>query len=140
MSDSNPPDFNLEDLKREMRNAVMGASPKMNLPRMEARNSGMGWLWAIPVVFVVMTFARSFIVVGAGERAVIFNQINGLQRGQIGEGLHFLLPFVQKPTIYDVKTQTYTMSGSQSESNVSTGNDNDSMVALTADGLPVSLE
>lgn len=140
MNDPNPSDFNLDDLKREMRNAVMGASPKMNLPRMEARGGGLGWLWAIPVVLVVMTFARSFIVVGAGERAVIFNQLNGLQKGQIGEGLHFLLPFVQKPTVYDVKTQTYTMSGSQTESNATIGNANDSMVALTSDGLPVSLE
>lgn len=144
MNDMNRPDdsnadFDLEDLKRQMREAVMGASPKMSMPRMEGK-SGMGWLWAIPVVIVLMTFARSFIVVGAGERAVIFNQLNGLQRGQINEGLHLLLPFVQKPTIYDVKTQTYTMSGSQTESNPDAGAGTDSMVALTADGLPVALE
>jgi regulator of protease activity HflC (stomatin/prohibitin superfamily) len=79
-------------------------------------------------------------LVNAGERAVIFNRISGTQQGQMDEGLHFVFPFVQQPTVYDIKTQTYTMSGSNTESNESAGNSNDALTALTADGLPVKLE
>jgi prohibitin 2 len=99
-------------------------------------------LWPLAVVGAVALWniGHSFIVVGAGERAVVFNRFTGLQKGQLGEGLHFLLPGVQYPTLYDIKTQTYTMSASQNESNQTIGNANDALVALTADGLPVSLE
>ena len=81
-----------------------------------------------------------FVLVGAGERAVIFNRFSGVQPGQLGEGLHAIIPWVQSATVYDVKAQTYTMSGSATEANQQAGNSNDALLALTADGQPVSLE
>ena len=96
----------------------------------------------IPIValILVLPFVWPFVLVGAGERAVIFNRFSGVQQGQLGEGLHAVIPWVQSATIYDVKAQTYTMSGSATESNPSAGNSNDALLALTADGQPVSLE
>ena len=110
-------------------------------PTIEARRGG-GFPWAIvlPLIIVAWLLLQSFVVVGAGERAVIFNRFRGVQNGELGEGLHFLLPFVQYPTIYDVKTQTYTMSADKNESNSTIGNASDALTALTSDGLPVSLE
>jgi prohibitin 2 len=98
------------------------------------------WLWAVPVLFLLVTFAQSFVLVGAGERAVIFNQFTGTQPYQLGEGMHFLIPWVQSPTVYDVKTHTYTMSHSSRDGNEDENSVNDELTALTADGLPVRLD
>lgn len=108
--------------------------------RLEEKRSGSWWPLWVAGGLVLLTFARSFVVVGAGERAVVFNRFSGVQRGALGEGLHMLLPFVQSSTIYDVKTHTYTMSASQNEANATAGNANDALTALTSDGLPVTLE
>jgi regulator of protease activity HflC (stomatin/prohibitin superfamily) len=130
--------FDLDALKK----AVFGnqAPEKGKLPPGTAPASRLGWLWVIPLLWIAITFLRSFVLVNAGERAVVFNRISGTQQGQMGEGLHFVIPFVQQPTIYDIKTQTYTMSGSKSEANTQAGNSNDALSALSADGLPVTLE
>ena len=108
--------------------------------RLEERRRGSWWPLWVAGGLLALTFARSFVVVGAGERAVVFNRFSGVQRGSLGEGLHMLLPWVQSATIYDVKTHTYTMSASKNEANVTIGNANDALLALTADGLPVTLE
>jgi prohibitin 2 len=102
--------------------------------------SGVGCLWAVLGLLVLFTLGRSFVLVGSGERAVLFNRFTGTQPDQLGEGLHFVLPWVQLPTIYDVKTHTYTMHASTGESPESGDQGNDAMTALTADGLPVSLD
>ncbi len=65
---------------------------------------------AIIIIFILAIFLKLYVVVGAGERAVIFNKFTGVEEGQKGEGLHFIMPFVQNPVIYDVKIHTYTMS------------------------------
>jgi regulator of protease activity HflC (stomatin/prohibitin superfamily) len=139
-------EWNLENIKAEIGSALGenraggGRKTSGSAPRMEARQSGFNWMWALPIIFLALTLLRSFIVVGAGERAVVFNRLAGLQEGQLGEGLHFLLPWVQDTTVYDIKTHTYTMSGASNEGNQSVGNANDALEALTADGLPVWLE
>jgi regulator of protease activity HflC (stomatin/prohibitin superfamily) len=111
-----------------------------NSPNRNSSHNMWRWVFAIPLLWIALQFARSFVLVGAGERAVIFNRFSGVQPGQLGEGLHFVLPWVQTPEKYDIKTQTYTMSGSKDESNPSVGDANDALQALTADGLPVALE
>jgi len=127
-----PNDPKLSDLQRVL---FGDTPPNWNPPRVNSL-----WLWAIPALFLLLTFGRSFVLVGAGERAVIFNRFSGTQHYQLGEGLRFVLPWIHLPTVYDVKTQTYTMSGAQSEANAQAGNSNDALTALTSDGLPVSLE
>jgi len=43
--------------------------------------------------------------VEAGHRAIIFNRLIGLKEDVVGEGTHFLLPFIEWPIFYDVKTR-----------------------------------
>ena len=111
------------------------------------------WFWlggfAIVLLYVL---SKSYIVVQAGERAVIFNQLSGVMHHQLAEGMHFNIPILWQPTRYDVKTHTYTMSGSTGESAGGTVNPrmpqhpsaeqgaDDSLSALTSDGLPVTLD
>jgi regulator of protease activity HflC (stomatin/prohibitin superfamily) len=42
--------------------------------------------------------------VDGGERAVIWNRFQGgIQREVVGEGMHFRIPFVEYPTMFDVR-------------------------------------
>lgn len=43
--------------------------------------------------------------VDGGHRAVIFDRFAGVKQNVIGEGTHFLIPWVQKPIIFDVRSR-----------------------------------
>lgn len=43
--------------------------------------------------------------VDGGHRAVIFDRFRGVQEKVVGEGTHFLIPWVQKPIIYDIRSR-----------------------------------
>lgn len=46
----------------------------------------------------------SFIVEG-GHRAIIFSRLGGVQNDIYAEGLHFRLPWLQYPIIYDIRSR-----------------------------------
>jgi len=101
------------------------------------RGQGRLILSGVAALVVLVLLFQSFVIVGAGERAVIYSKLSGVQQYQLGEGLNLNLPFVWEPVKYDVKTVTYTMSAQQTEGQVS---GDDSLQALTSDGLPVKLD
>jgi len=43
--------------------------------------------------------------VDGGHRAVIFDRFTGVKNKVVGEGTHFLIPWVQKPIIYDIRSR-----------------------------------
>ncbi|KAH0509783.1 Prohibitin [Microtus ochrogaster] len=43
--------------------------------------------------------------VDAGHRAVIFDRFSGVQDVVVGEGTHLLIPWVQKPIIFDCRSR-----------------------------------
>lgn len=43
--------------------------------------------------------------VDGGYRAVIFDRFTGIKPNVVGEGTHFLIPWVQKPIIYDIRSR-----------------------------------
>ena len=43
--------------------------------------------------------------VDAGHRAVIFDRFRGVQETVAGEGTHFIIPWVQKPIIFDCRSR-----------------------------------
>lgn len=60
---------------------------------------------------VAFTLAQSAMYdVEGGKRAVIFDRIKGVQPQVVGEGTHFVVPWLQKPVIYDVRTKPKTIS------------------------------
>ncbi len=121
-------------------NKLFGDIPKewSRRPKNDGRQAK--WLILGLALLFLVPMAWPFVLVGAGERAVIFNRLSGTQPGQLGEGLHVIAPFVQRAALYDVKSQTYTMSAATSEANPQAGASNDALEALTSDGLPVNLE
>lgn len=44
-------------------------------------------------------------IVEGGHRAIIFNRIGGIQKDIYAEGLHFKIPFLQYPIIYDIRAR-----------------------------------
>lgn len=43
--------------------------------------------------------------VDAGHRAVIFDRFRGVQQFVVGEGTHFLIPLIQRPIIFDIRSR-----------------------------------
>lgn len=43
--------------------------------------------------------------VDGGHRAVIFDRFTGIKNTVVGEGTHFLIPWVQKPIVFDVRSR-----------------------------------
>lgn len=72
---------------------------------------------------IAFTLAQSAIYdVEGGKRAVIFDRLKGVQPSVIGEGTHFVIPWLQKAIIYDVRTKPKTIAtttGSKDLQNVS---------------------
>lgn len=59
--------------------------------------------WAIPVGVGVSIVSNSIYNVDGGERAVIFDRIAGVRKNVVGEGMHFVVPWLQRPIIYDIR-------------------------------------
>ncbi|WOL14724.1 prohibitin-3, mitochondrial-like [Canna indica] len=49
--------------------------------------------------------SSSLYTVDGGERAVIFDRFRGVLPETVGEGTHFLVPWLQKPFIFDIRTR-----------------------------------
>ncbi|KAJ8541981.1 hypothetical protein K7X08_016847 [Anisodus acutangulus] len=48
--------------------------------------------------------------VDGGQRAVLFDRFRGVINETVGEGTHFLIPWVQQPYIFDIRTKPHTFS------------------------------
>jgi prohibitin 1 len=72
----------------------------------------------------VVAISQSIYDVKGGSRAVIFDRLTGVQDKVVGEGTHFLIPWLQKSIIYDVRTTPRNIS-------TTTGSKDLQMVSLT---------
>lgn len=59
--------------------------------------------------FVISSFIYNFyelsVLVDGGHRAVIFDRFTGIKNQVVGEGTHFIIPWVQRPIIFDVRSR-----------------------------------
>lgn len=55
--------------------------------------------------------SQSLFNVDGGFRGVVFNKITGVKDTVYGEGTHFLIPFVERATIYSVRSRPRTVGG-----------------------------
>jgi len=69
-------------------------------------------------------FQESIYDVGGGSRAIIFDRLNGVKQEVVGEGTHFLIPWMQKAIKFDVRTKPRNISAT-------TGSKDLQMVTLT---------
>jgi prohibitin 1 len=77
---------------------------------------------AIPAGVAITLGQSALYDVEGGKRAVIFDRLKGVQNEVVGEGTHFLIPWLQKAIVYDVRTKPKTIAtttGSKDLQNVS---------------------
>lgn len=79
---------------------------------------------AIPAGLAISAAQYSMYDVKGGSRAVIFDRIQGVQQSVVGEGTHFLVPWLQKAVIFDVRTRPRNIASN-------TGTKDLQMVSLT---------
>ena len=80
--------------------------------------------WAVPG-FIALSFANASIYdVKGGTRAVIFDRLSGVRETVVNEGTHFLIPWLQRSIVYDVRTRPRNIS-------TTTGSKDLQMVSLT---------
>lgn len=54
----------------------------------------------------VSVFAQNALFnVDGGQRAIVYSRVNGVQPQIYGEGTHFILPWLQRPVVYDVRAK-----------------------------------
>ena len=96
------------------------------------------WGYFLVLVIFLLFLSGSVIKVDAGERAVVFNTFGGMEKRVIGEGIHIVIPFIQRAYIYDVKEATYNFaSEDQTRQGLIVGSE---IHSLTSDGQKVGVE
>lgn len=73
---------------------------------------------------ILYTLQNSLYDVKGGSRAVIFDRLSGVQQEVVGEGTHFLVPWLQKAVLFDVRTKPRNIT-------TNTGSKDLQMVSLT---------
>ncbi|KAF2786161.1 protein elicitor peat 2 [Melanomma pulvis-pyrius CBS 109.77] len=80
--------------------------------------------WVVPGAFAVGVAQASLYDVKGGTRAVIFDRISGVKESVVTEGTHFLVPWLQRAIVFDVRTRPRNIS-------TTTGSKDMQMVTLT---------
>src|SRR5258708_38609336 len=103
------------------------------------------FLALVGLVIGLLFFIAStgLVEVGATQVAVVFQSVggdpatNGLWPNPLLPGVHIIVPIINQPYIYSTEIQTYTMSKTPAEGQVS---GDDSVSVLTNDGQQVSID
>lgn len=61
----------------------------------------------ILVLLGIFLLPNIFIIVGAGQKAVIFNRVSGMEKRVLSEGVQLVIPLLEKATVYDVRKINY---------------------------------
>ncbi|KAJ1087313.1 hypothetical protein NDU88_000493 [Pleurodeles waltl] len=70
------------------------------------RGSGTGLKLLLGAGALAYGVKESLYTVEGGQRAVIFNRIGGVEKDTVkAEGLHFRIPWIQYPIIYDIRSR-----------------------------------
>ena len=82
------------------------------------------WTWAIPLGVTFSLANSAMYDVKGGTRAVIFDRLSGVKENVVNEGTHFLVPWLQRSILFDVRTKPRNIS-------TTTGSKDLQMVSLT---------
>lgn len=63
------------------------------------------WVTIVIAVLIFILFFFPIVIVGAGERGIVFNSATGVEDRILDEGTHFRMPFLQSVTEISVRTQ-----------------------------------
>ncbi|RDA86918.1 hypothetical protein CP532_1831 [Ophiocordyceps camponoti-leonardi (nom. inval.)] len=88
--------------------------------------TSLSWLYRsiVPATGIALLTQASLYDVRGGTRAVIFDRVSGVKENVINEGTHFLIPWLQRSIIFDVRTKPRNIA-------TTTGSKDLQMVSLT---------
>ncbi|KAH8911669.1 hypothetical protein BR93DRAFT_921642 [Coniochaeta sp. PMI_546] len=88
--------------------------------------NGLGFVYrtAIPAAIGFGVLQSSIYDVKGGSRAVIFDRLSGVKEQVVNEGTHFLVPWLQRAIVFDVRTKPRNIA-------TTTGSKDLQMVSLT---------
>lgn len=89
-----------------------------------ARTLNLMYRMAIPASAGAFLITQSIYDVKGGTRAVIFDRLSGVKEDVVNEGTHFLIPWLQRSVIFDVRTKPRNIA-------TTTGSKDLQMVSLT---------
>lgn len=89
------------------------------------------------LIFVIPNFV---ILVGAGQRAVVFNRVFGMEERVLEEGVQLIIPLVEQATIYNVREISYIFSDKVDRSRRGAEIMGGSIHTLTADGQNITID
>ncbi|EGV62422.1 Prohibitin-2, subunit of the prohibitin complex (Phb1p-Phb2p) [Yamadazyma tenuis] len=97
-------DQNWKKLQEELRRrAATAASPGRGPPRPPfAAAAGIGGLLLLGTVMLAQ---NALFNVDGGQRAIVYSRVNGVQPRIYAEGTHFIMPWLQRPIVYDVRAK-----------------------------------
>ena len=82
------------------------------------------YTWAVPTAIGLSIASASLYDVKGGQRGIIFDRLRGVNDEVVNEGTHFLVPWLQRAIMYDVRTKPRSIS-------TTTGSKDLQMVNLT---------
>jgi len=91
---------------------------------MAANTLGFAYKAAVPAILGASLIQSSIYDVRGGSRAVIFDRLAGVKEQVVNEGTHFLIPWLQRSIIFDVRTKPRNIA-------TTTGSKDLQMVSLT---------
>jgi prohibitin 2 len=97
-------------------------------------------MFIIAALVIFLVIPNIVILVGAGQRAVIFNRITGMEKRVLAEGVQLVIPFIQDPSIYNVREISYIFSDKPERSKRGAFIMGGSINTLTSDGQTISVE
>jgi regulator of protease activity HflC (stomatin/prohibitin superfamily) len=117
--------------------AVLHRASRLRLSRHRVMLTGMG-------LALFLGLWSGLTLIGAGQRGVVFHLIRGVRSQPLDEGIHFLLPVLNRVTIYDMRSRTYDVRhrgpAEPRGGAASRGESQDQLLwTPTADGLKVGL-
>ncbi|KAK3070293.1 Prohibitin-1, subunit of the prohibitin complex (Phb1p-Phb2p) [Teratosphaeriaceae sp. CCFEE 6253] len=80
--------------------------------------------YAVPGAIVLSVASASIYDVKGGQRGIIFDRLSGVSDQVVNEGTHFVVPWLQRAILYDVRTKPRSIS-------TTTGSKDLQMVNLT---------
>lgn len=95
-----------EELRRRAQQArgPHGGGPKMGGPRSPLAILG-GFSGLLLLGGATLLVQNALFNVDGGQRAIVYSRINGVQSRIYQEGTHFVIPWFQRPIIYDVRAK-----------------------------------
>src|SRR5579859_1721703 len=96
-------------------------------------------LLAVVAALLFTTVASGVVFIDPEQRGVVISALapGGFRPDALLPGLHWIIPFAERVQAYDISRQTYTMSSSPAEGQVS---GNDTVQARTKDGQQISID